>query len=143
MKSKLHPIRALTKPVMALLVITAVILSGATISVAGEYGFICHVKNEYDLADDGQLVKPKGRYYPGLSFSVERSTGKILGNPFGNIGDYQIKVLEGDFFFKVFSFAEKRKVAEYLTIMKTTQVGEQHTFVGIDYLRVVVTGICD
>jgi hypothetical protein len=47
------------------------------------------VKNEYHLTDNGQLVKPEKYYYTGASFSVERSTGKIVGGAFNNNGDYQ------------------------------------------------------
>ena len=135
---RVHTVKSLTKSAMAFLVISAMILSGAIVSVAGEIAFRCKVNNEYDLTDDGQLVKPKKYLYTGSSFSVERSTGRIIGGAFGNKGDYQVKVLEGDLFFKVFSFAEIRNVGEYLIIRK-----DQGSFVGIDYLQTVVTGICD
>jgi hypothetical protein len=99
------------------------------------------VKNEYHLTDDGQLVKPDKYYYLNSSFSVERSSGKIIGGVFNNEGDYQKKVIDGKSF-KVFSFADKRGVAESLAI-KTHQKGIKSSFVGIDYLQTVVTGTCD
>jgi len=135
----------LTKSVMVLLVTGAMVLSGAVASVAGEFEFRCKVTNEYELTDDGQLVKPKKYFYTGESFSIERSTGRISAYPFNNNGDYQMKVIDGGSF-KVFSFAETRGVAESLAIRKYRKDEkqlEQYPFVGIDYLQTVVTGICD
>ena len=117
------------------------IFGGAIPSFADEISFRCKVKNEYHLADDGQLVKPERYLYIGTSFSVERSTGRITGFAFNNKGDYQMKVIDGGSF-RVFSFAEKRGVAESLAI-RACQNGEQKSFIGIDYLETVVTGICD
>ena len=109
--------------------------------LADEISFRCMVKNEYHLTDDGQLVKPDQNYYLNSSFSVERSSGKIIGGVFNNEGDYQKKVIDGGSF-KVFSFADKRGVAESLAI-KTHQKGKKASVVGIDYLQTVVTGTCD
>ena len=68
-------------------------------------------------------------------------TGKIIGGVFNNKGDYQHKVV-GKSITKVFSFADKRGVAEYVSI-ETHQNGKNASFVGIDYLQTVVTGTCD
>ena len=118
-----------------------VIMVGANHSVAGEICFRCTVKNEYHLTNDGQLVKPEKNYYTNLSFSVERSTGRIVGSAFNNEGDYQVKIIDGGSF-KVFSFAEQRGVAESLAI-RMTQEGGKKSFIGIDYLQTIVTGVCD
>ncbi len=109
--------------------------------LADEISFRCTVKNEYSLTDAGQLVKPEKYYYLNSSFSVERSSGKIVGGVFNNEGDYQKKVIDGGSF-KVFSFADKRGVAESLAI-KTNQKDKKAAFVGIDYLQTVLTGTCD
>lgn len=124
-----------------LFVAQIIILNAFVHSFAGETTLRCRVQNEYHLTDEGQLVKPEKYYYTKASFSVERSTGRIIGGAFSNKGDYQMKVIDGDSF-KVFSFAEKRGVAESLSI-KTWQEGKIKPFVGIDYLQTVVTGICD
>lgn len=117
------------------------ILGNSIFSVADEISFRCTVKNEYQLTDDGQLVKPEKYYYTGSSFSIERSSGKIVGGAFNNKGDYQMKVIDGGSF-KVFSFAEQRGVAESLAI-KTWPKGVKKSFIGIDYLQTVVAGVCD
>ena len=104
---------------LRLLVAICVLLIPVSV-FAGEFSFRCTVKNEYQLTDDGQLDKPdKFTYYPSASFSVERSTGKIVGGSLDNKADFQIKVVDsGDNgSFKVFSFAKERKVAESLTII--------------------------
>jgi hypothetical protein len=129
------------KILLALYVITALILGGAMRSVADDISFRCQVTNEYELTDDGQLVKPERYFYTGALFSVERSTGRIIGGVFENKGDYQMKVIDG-YSFKVFSFAEKRRVAESLAI-RPIQGGKEYSFVGIDHLQTVVTGTCD
>ena len=126
---------------MRILLVHIIILGGSIKSVADELTFRCEVKSEYHLTDDGLLVKPEKYYYTKSSFSVERSTGRIIGGVFNNKGDYQMKVIDGGSF-KVFSFAEKRGVAESLAI-RTRQEGETKAFIGIDYLQTVVTGICD
>ena len=124
------------------ILVVYIILFGVSIySVADDICFRCTVKNEYHLTDDGQLVKPEKYYYTNTSFSVERSTGRIIGGAFNNEGDYQIKVIDGGSF-KVFSFAEQRGVAESLAI-RTRQEEIKKSFIGIDYLQTVVTGICD
>ncbi len=109
--------------------------------LADEISFRCTVKNEYSLTDDGQLAKPEKYIYLNSSFSVERSSGKIVGGILDNEGDYQKKFIDGGSF-KVFSFAEKRGVAESLAI-RTHQDGKKKAFVAIDYLQRVVTGTCD
>lgn len=110
-------------------------------SFADEISFRCVVKNEYLLSDDGQLVKPDKSYYLNSSFSLERASGKITGGVFNNKGDYQKKVIDGGSF-KVFSFADKRGVAETLAL-KMHENGKKASFVGIDYIQTVVTGNCD
>jgi len=130
----------LDKAFIALLVISTILQGSAILSFADEILFRCKVINEYYLTDDGQLVKPEKYYYSGSSFSVDRSTGRITGSAFNNKGDYQVKVIDGGSF-KVFSFAEKRGVAESLAI-RTGQWGNK-SFIGIDYLQTVVTGICE
>ncbi|MFV2058292.1 MAG: hypothetical protein ACC707_17640 [Thiohalomonadales bacterium] len=124
-----------------ILLVHIIILGGSINSVADELTFRCEVKNEYHLTDEGLLVKPEKYYYTKASFSVERSTGRVIGGAFNNQGDYQMKVVDGGSF-KVFSFAEKRGVAESLAI-RTRQEGKIKSFIGIDYLQTVVTGICD
>ena len=123
--------------------LTVIILSilASTNLIADEISFRCTVKKEYDLTNDGQLVEPDKYYYLNSSFSVERSSGKIIGGVFNNQGDYQKKVIDG-YSFKVFSFAEKRGVSESLAI-RPNQSGKMAAFVGIDYLQTVVTGTCD
>ncbi len=123
------------------LLVHIIIFGGSINSVADELSFRCEVKNEYHLSDKGLLVKPEKYYYTKASFSVERSTGRIIGGAFNNQGDYQMKVIDGGSF-KVFSFAEKRGVAESLAI-RTRQEEETKAFIGTDYLQTVVTGICD
>jgi len=117
-----------------------IILCAFAQSDADEISFKCTVQNEYHLTEDGQLIKPEKYYYTKASFSVDRSKGKITGGAFNNDGD-QVKLINGGSF-KVFSFAEQRGVAESLAI-KTQQEGSKKSFVGIDYLQTVVTGICD
>jgi len=129
------------KILLVILVVHIIIWGGCIYCVADEIAFRCIVKNEYHLTDDGQLVKPEKYYYTKTSFSVERSTGRIIGGAFNNEGDYQIKVIDGGSF-KVFSFAERRRVAESLAI-RTRHEGERKSFIGVDYLQTVVTGICD
>lgn len=120
-----------------------ILLTFAPISLfADEISFRCTVKNEYYLTDDGQLVKPDKHYYLNSSFSVERSSGQIIGGVFNNEGDYQKKVIDAGESFKIFSFSDKRGVAESITI-RTHQKGKKVSFVGIDYLQTVVTGTCD
>jgi len=127
------------------LFITICICLIPTYVFAGEYSFRCTVKNEYQLTVDGQLIKPARYFYPGSSFSVERSTGKIAGGSFDNKADFQIKVVDsGDNgSYKVFSFAKERKVAESLTIITRQKEDGKMPFIFVDYLQVVVTGICD
>ena len=64
-----------------------------------------------------------------------------MGGAFNNEGEYQMKVIDGSSF-KVFSFAESRGVAESLAI-RTWKSGNKQSFIGIDYLQTVVTGVCD
>ena len=132
------------KILLGTLVVHMIIWGGSIHCVADEISFRCTVNNEYYLTDDGQLVKPEKYYYTGASFFVERSTGRIIGGAFNNKGDYQKKVLDSGSAgsFKVFSFSEKRGVAESLAI-RTRQEGGKKSFIGIDYLQTVVTGICD
>lgn len=108
---------------------------------ADEISFRCVVKNEYNLTDNGKLTKPDKYYYLNSSFSVERASGKIDGYAFNNEGDYQKKVIDGGSFI-IFSFAEKRGIAESLAI-KTHKDGKMKSFIGIDYLQTVVTGTCN
>ena len=129
------------KILLVIFVVHIIIWGGSIHSVADEISFRCTVKNEYRLTDDGQLVNPEKYYYTKTSFSVERSTGKIIGGAFNNKGDYKMKIIDGGSF-KVFSFAEQRGVAESLAI-RTRQDGRKKVFIGIDYLETVVTGICD
>jgi hypothetical protein len=130
-----------TELFITVFVLHAIILCGVISAKADEISFRCTVKAEYKLTDDGQLVEAKSLYYRGSSFSIDRSTGRILGGAFNNKGDYQMKVIDGGSF-KVFSFAENRGVAESLSI-KTWLEAEKKPFVGIDYLQTVVTGVCD
>jgi len=134
--------------VVIVFVINTIILGGATLSLADAFSFRCKVKNVYELTADGQLVKTEESSYAGMTFSVERSTGKIIGGVFDNTrtvskekSDYQMKVIDGSSF-KVFTYAESRKVAESLAV-RTWQEGNESPFVGIDYLQTVVTGTCD
>ena len=110
-------------------------------SVAADDCFRCIVKNEYHLTDDGQLVKPERYYYLNSSFSVDKATGKIVGGVLNNTGDYKKSVIDNGSF-KVFSFSKERGVAETLAI-KSQQEGKKKPFVGIDYLQIVVTGVCE
>ena len=138
------------KRLFAIPFICMVMFCGSSHTLADEISFRCTVKNEYRLADDGQLVKPEKYFYTGASFIVERSTGRIIGGAFHNMGiagfksDWKMKVIDSGSAgsFKVFSFAEQRGVAESLAVI-TRQEGEKKAFVGIDYLQTVVTGICD
>ena len=134
-----------------LFLISEITLGCALVAVADEISFRCKVKNEYKLTDDGQLVKPEKLRYTEMTFSVERSTGRIFGGVFNNQesisskqSDYYMKVIDSGSqgSFKVLSFAEKRGVAESLAI-RTKQEGNQKAFVGIDYLQTVVTGTCE
>jgi hypothetical protein len=129
------------KSCIGILVLSILINFASKNLSADDISFQCIVKNEYHLTNDGQLVKHDKYYYLSSSFSVERSSGKILGYAFNNEGDYHKRVIDGESF-KVFSFAEKRGVSESLAI-KTYQDGKKKSFVGIDYLQTVVTGICD
>ena len=125
-------------------IISVIVLGSADISYAGEFSFRCKVENEYELTENGQLVKAEKGSYRGSSFSVERSTGRIVGGAFNNKGDYQIKVADSgkSGSFKVFSYSENRKVTESLAII-TRSEAEKKPFVGIDFLQAVVTGTCD
>lgn len=129
------------KILFRILFVYIILLIFPTYSAADDICFRCIVKNEYRLTDDGQLVKPEKYYYLNSSFSVDISTGKIVGGVFNNDGDYKKNVIDGGGF-KVFSFSKQRGVAETLAI-KTRQEGDKKSFVGIDYLQTAVTGICD
>lgn len=110
-------------------------------AVADEKTFRCRVKNVYELTDDGQLIKNKIHFYRDSSFRVKKSSGRIIGGAFDNKGDYQMKVVAGGSY-KVFSFADSRGVAESVAI-RTWQEGKIKSFIGIDFLQTVLTGVCD
>lgn len=131
----------MAKILVGVFIALTIALSHSIDSVAGEIAFRCRVKAEYQLTDDGYLVKPEKYYYKNASFSIERATGRIVGAAFSNKGDYQTKVVDNGSF-NVFSFAEKRGVAESLAI-QTWQDGKRKSFIGIDYLQTIVTGTCD
>jgi len=127
---------------LRLLIAICVLLIPASV-FADEVSFRCKVKNEYQLTDDGQLVKSEKLIYVDHSFTVERSTGKVFGYPFFNQSDYHIKVVDSSDTgsFKVLFYSE-RGIAESLAI-KTRQEGSQKPFIGIDFLQTVFTGVCD
>lgn len=111
------------RALLGILLIHAVIIGVSADSVADEVSFRCTVRDEYRLTDDGQLVKPDKYYYTKASFSVERSTGRVIGGAFDNRGDHMVKTID-DGSFRVYSFSEKRGVAESLAI-RTWQKGEK------------------
>ena len=139
---KKHICRILKKKRIIILTISLMFFYSAVFSFADEISFRCTVKHYYELKADGQLIE-KNSYPKGCSFVVEKSTGKIIGDVFDNTGDYQVKVIgNGSGSYKVFSFSEKRNVAESLSII-TRQEGKQKPFVGIDFLQAIATGTCD
>ena len=130
------------KIIFLIITIATLTLGDATFLLGDEISFRCKVKAAYDLADDGKLIE-SGMYLES-TFTVERSTGNIIGGSFNNKGDYQIKVVDSGLAgsYKVFSYSPGRRIAESLAII-TRAESEKKPFVGIDYLQIIVTGTCD
>ena len=130
---------------LRILIVIYVLLIPASV-FAGEFSFRCEIMSQYELTSEGKLVKPeKSAYYPGASFEVDRTTGKIVGAGMNSPSDFQLKVIDSgnNGSFKVFSFAEQRKVAESLVIIIRDKKNGKMPFVYVDLLQAIVTGTCD
>lgn len=132
------------KILIAVFVAQLLLFGYYTQSVADEVSFRCTVHQVFDLSSNGDLVKSKNQTLMNATFSIDRTTGNIIGNVFNNEGDYKTKVIDSGSkgSFKVFSFAERRGIAESLAV-ETRHDGKEKPFIGVDYLQTVIVGTCN
>lgn len=105
------------------------------LSAAGPLEYVCTVKQELSIIDDGYL-KPHGNPIEvGNLFKIDRKTGKIIGPPFGNSTARDVQIItQGDSSrnFEVLSASSPTgKATSDLVIVHEWKKGIEKTFVGL------------
>lgn len=62
-------------------------------SLAGPLEYVCKIKNEQHLGDDGSLQPYSRPLYIGNTFNIDRRTGRTIGQPFSNSTARKIEVV--------------------------------------------------
>lgn len=115
---------------------------------AGTLIYTCTVKEHLLLKEDGGLIRPPNPYLIGATFSIDRATGKIVGQVFSNVsGSDDVTVLDHGSkkgqFYKVLTIRpgpyDNTQEAE-LVIVQEPEEGP-NKFIGVDTHH-VLSGMC-
>lgn len=112
---------------------------------AGPFEYVCTVKQELSVANNGYLKSYSNPIEIGNKFAIDRRTGRIIGRPFSNPTANKIEVItQGDNSrnFEVLSTSSPTgKATTDLVIVHEWQKGPEKTFVGLSSGE-VFSGIC-
>lgn len=112
---------------------------------AGTLEYVCTIKQELSLTDDGNLESYKNPIEIGNTFGIDRRTGRIIGRPFSNSTAREVKIItQGDSSrnFEVMSASSPTgKATTDLVIVREWQKGHKKSFVGLSS-GTVYSGTC-
>jgi len=112
---------------------------------ADPLGYVCTIKQELSVTDDGNLESYKNPIEIGNIFGIDRRTGKIIGRPFSNSTAREVKIItQGDSSrnFEVLSASSPTgKVTTDLVIVHEWQKGHEKAFIGLSS-GTVYSGTC-
>ncbi len=115
-------------------------------SGAGPTDYVCTIKQELSVTDDGNLTPHKKPIEIGNTFAIDRKTGKILGRPFSNSTAREVKVItQGDktHNFEVLSASSPTaKVTTDLIVVHEWMKSHEKTFVGLSSEGTTYSGTC-
>lgn len=115
------------------------------VCAAGPFEYVCTVKQELSVTNDGNLKLHKNPIEVGNTFGIDRRTGKIIGRPFSNSTAREVKIItQGDSSrnFEVLSASSPTgKATTDLVIVHEWQKGFEKTFVGLES-GTVYSGTC-
>lgn len=115
------------------------------VCAAGQFEYVCTIKQELSVTDEGNLNPHKNPIEVGNTFGIDRRTGKIIGRPFSNSTAREVKVItQGDSSrnFEVLSASSPTgKATTDLVIVHEWQNGLVKTFVGLSS-GTVYSGTC-
>jgi hypothetical protein len=114
-------------------------------STAGPLEYVCTVKQELSVTDDGNLKPYKNPIEIGNTFSIDRKTGKIIGRSFSNSTAREVQIItQGDSSrnFEVLSASSPTgKATTDLVIVHEWKKGLEKPFVGLES-GMVYSGTC-
>lgn len=114
--------------------------------VAGPTDYVCTVKQELYVTDDGNLNPHNKPIEIGNTFAIDRKTGKILGRPFSNSTAREVKVItQGDStrnFEVLSSSSPTSKATTDLIVVHEWMKGHEKTFVGLSSEGTTYSGTC-
>ena len=120
------------------------ILFFPSFAVAGQNQYICEVFGEYSVTEAG-IFNPIDSPFVGKSFTVDRDTGSVIGQPFATDkqGKANLVVHRGDKTgrFKLISTFTNPDIIQILLIDEPVD-GKVKPFWGTDS-RFVYTGLCE
>ena len=115
------------------------------VGAAGPLEYICTVKQELSVTDDGNFKPHKNPIEVGNIFGIDRKTGRIIGRPFSNSTAREVQIItQGDSSrnFEVLSASSPVGKAETdLVIIHEWEEGLEKTFVGLQS-NTVYSGTC-
>lgn len=115
------------------------------VCTAGPFEYVCTIKQELSVTDDGNLKPHKNPIEIGNTFAIDRKTGKIIGRPFNNSTAREVKIItQGDSRrnFEVLSASSPTgKATTDLVIVHEWEKGYEKTFVGLES-NTVYSGKC-
>lgn len=115
------------------------------ISVAGPSEYVCTIKQELSVDDDGKLTPYKNPIESGNTFAIDRRSGKIIGRPFNNSTAREVQVVtqgSGTRNFEVLSASSPTgKATTDLVIVQEWEKGHMKPFVGLSS-GTVYSGLC-
>lgn len=116
-------------------------------SGAGPLEYVCTVKSELFVGDDGLLKPHKNPIEVGRTFAIDRTTGRIVGRPFSNSTASEVKVLNrggSKHSFEVLSVSSPTgKVTTDLVAVHEYVKSEEKPFIGVESgIGSVYSGTC-
>ena len=116
-----------------------------TVCVAGPFEYVCTIKQELSVTNDGNLQPHKNPIEVGNTFGIDHKTGKIIGRPFTNSTARKIEIItQGDSSrnFEVLSASSQTgKATTDLVIVHEWQKGPEKAFIGLSS-GAVYSGTC-
>ena len=116
-----------------------------TVCAAGPFEYVCMIKQELSVTNDGNLKPHKNPIEVGNTFGIDRRTGKIIGRPFTNSTAREIEIItQGNSSrnCEVLSASSQTgKATTDLVIVQEWQKGPEKTFIGLSS-GAVYSGTC-
>lgn len=125
----------------------AIALLGASLAHAGVDGYVCKILQIQELGRDGRFRDYKGLFSSsiGESFSVDRSTGKVIGSPLSNANFKEVEVIDRGSkespYKHIATSLQPRVWVQYLTVSEF-ELGVEKSFWGTEDGSYIYSGLC-